>query len=86
MVVKALPVSTSNEGSYFDQGKRQRAHTPRGRFAVQRKIEGWRRSTLGLLYYPSYFSGGSPSTAAPPFPPTRRATAASASPCSPPKS
>jgi hypothetical protein len=57
-VVKVLPVSTGNEGSYFDQGKWQRAHTPRGRFAVGRKIEGWRRSTLGLLYYPSYFSGG----------------------------
>ncbi len=58
VVVKVLPVSTGNEGSYFDQGKWQRAHTPRGRFTVQRKIEGWRRSTLGLLYYPSYFSGG----------------------------
>jgi hypothetical protein len=58
LVVRVLPVSTGNEGSYFDQGKWQRAHTPRGRFTVQRQIEGWRRSTLGLLYYPSYFSGG----------------------------
>jgi hypothetical protein len=57
-VVKILPVSTGNEESYFDQGKWQRAHTPRGRFTVERKIAGWRRSTLGLLYYPNYFSGG----------------------------
>ncbi|HEX6185097.1 MAG TPA: L,D-transpeptidase family protein [Pyrinomonadaceae bacterium] len=57
-VVKVLPVSTGSEESYFDQGKLQRAHTPRGRFSVGRKINGWRRSTLGLLYYPSYFSGG----------------------------
>ena len=57
-VVKVLPVSTGNEASYFDQGKWQRAHTPRGRFTVQRKIKGWRRSTLGLMYYPNYFCGG----------------------------
>ena len=57
-VVKVLPVSTGNEGSYLDQGKWQRAHTPRGRFTVERKIDGWRLSTLGLLYYPCYFSGG----------------------------
>lgn len=57
-VVKILPVSTGSEERYYDQGKWQRAHTPRGRFTVQRKIERWRRSTLGLLYYPCYFSGG----------------------------
>lgn len=57
-VVKVIPVSTGNEGSYFDQGKWQRAHTPRGRFTIGRKLEGRRRSTLGLLYYPCYFSGG----------------------------
>lgn len=57
-IVRVLPVSTGSEATYFDQGKAQVAHTPRGRFTVGRKIEGWRRSTLGLLYYPSYFSGG----------------------------
>jgi hypothetical protein len=57
-VAKVIPVSTGNEGLYYDQGKWQRAHTPRGRFTVGRKIEGWRRSTLGLLYFPCYFSGG----------------------------
>lgn len=58
VVVRILPVSTGNEGRYFDHGEWHRAHTPRGRFTVQRKIEGWRRSTLGLMYYPNYFSGG----------------------------
>jgi hypothetical protein len=68
-VVKILPVSTGSEETYFDQGKWQRAHTPRGRFTVQRKIEGWRRSTLGLLYYPCYFSGGVAVHGAPSVPP-----------------
>ncbi len=58
VVTKILPVSTGSEARYFDQGKWQRARTPRGRFTVQRKIKGWRLSTLGLLYYPNYFSGG----------------------------
>lgn len=58
VVTKILPVSTGSEASYFDKGKQQRAHTPRGRFTVQRKINGWRLSTLGLLFYPNYFSGG----------------------------
>lgn len=57
-VTKILSVSTGSGASYFDQGKQQRAHTPRGRFKVERKIAGWHRSTLGLLYYPNYFSGG----------------------------
>jgi len=34
------------------------AYTPRGRFRIENKIAGWRKSPLGLLYYPSYFSGG----------------------------
>jgi lipoprotein-anchoring transpeptidase ErfK/SrfK len=34
------------------------AYTPRGRFRVESKIAGWRKSPLGLLYYPNYFSGG----------------------------
>ena len=31
---------------------------PRGQFKVLRKIAGWRRSTLGLLYYPNYIHNG----------------------------
>ena len=65
-VTRVLPVCTGNEQFYIEDGRRNRAHTPRGRFTVTRKINGWRRSKLGLLYYPSYiFKGiaihGSPS-------------------------
>ncbi len=58
IVVRILPVSSGNEKRYFDQGKWQVAHTPRGQFRIQRKINGVRRAPLGTLYYPNYFSGG----------------------------
>ncbi len=57
-VTRILPVSTGNEQLYFDHGRTQRAHTPRGTFRVLRKINGWRLSSLGLLYYPSYIVNG----------------------------
>ena len=53
-----LPVCTGNEKSYIDHGEVHRAHTPRGSFRVFRKIAGWRRSSLGLLYYPNYIHNG----------------------------
>jgi len=31
-----------------------KAITPTGRFTIKRKIKGWRKSPLGLLYYPNY--------------------------------
>jgi lipoprotein-anchoring transpeptidase ErfK/SrfK len=34
------------------------AYTPRGRFRIYAKIGGWRKSPLGMLYYPNYFSDG----------------------------
>jgi len=57
-VTRILPVCTGNEQHYVDGGRVQRAHTPRGTFNVLRKIEGWRRSRLGLLYYPNYIHNG----------------------------
>lgn len=53
-----LPISSGNEQKYFDKGFWQIAHTPRGDFYVTHKINGVRTSTLGDLYYPSYFYGG----------------------------
>lgn len=32
--------------------------TPRGNFSVIRRIDGWRQSSLGLLWRPNYFYGG----------------------------
>lgn len=57
-----VPVSTAGVPGYG---------TPLGRFTIVRKILGWRRSRLGILYNPMYFTGGyaihgSPSV--PPFP------------------
>ena len=55
---KILPVSTGSNKPYREKGGSGLAYTPRGRFRVMNKIAGWRESPLGLLYYPSYFSGG----------------------------
>jgi len=57
-VARILPVSTGNGELYVDQGKVHRARTPTGQFTVLRKIDGWRLSSLGLLYYPSYIHNG----------------------------
>jgi hypothetical protein len=57
-VSKILPVSTGNGKTFKIEGETDRAITPSGRFRVYRKLEGWRKSPLGLLYYPSYILGG----------------------------
>ena len=57
-ITHILPVCTGDEKTYMDHGEIHRAHTPRGRFKVLRKIAGWRLSTLGLLYYPNYILNG----------------------------
>jgi len=57
-VVKTLPVS-SGSGKWFTcEGRTRRAITPRGRFTVDRKIAGWHKSPLGMLYYPIYINQG----------------------------
>jgi hypothetical protein len=57
-VSRILPVSTGNGELYVDHGEVHRARTPTGTFKVLRKINGWRLSSLGLLYYPSYILNG----------------------------
>ncbi len=47
-VWKILPVATGRAGWL----------TPPGHYRITRKIPGWRESSLGLLYKPSYFVGG----------------------------
>jgi hypothetical protein len=58
VVTHIVPVCTGNEKSYMDHGEVHRAHTPRGRFKVLRKINGVRISSLGFLYYPNYIHEG----------------------------
>lgn len=70
-VTHILPVSSGNEKRYYDQGKWQIAHTPRGRFRIVHRINGVRKASLGNLYYPNYFYGGVAihgSTSIPPHP------------------
>jgi hypothetical protein len=57
-VVRILPVSTGSGKRYNEKGMRGLAYTPRGRFRVYGKASGWKRSPLGLLYYPNYISDG----------------------------
>jgi hypothetical protein len=57
-VKKILPVSTGSEKHYSEKGMSGLAYTPRGRFRIYAKLSGWRKSPLGLLYYPNYFSDG----------------------------
>lgn len=57
-VQKILPVSTGSNKQYKEKRASGLAYTPRGRFRVYSKLKGWRKSPLGLLYYPNYFSDG----------------------------
>ena len=57
-VQKMLPVSTGSNKRFEEKGIRGLAYTPKGRFRIYAKIAGWRKSPLGLLYYPNYFSDG----------------------------
>ncbi|HYX30291.1 MAG TPA: L,D-transpeptidase [Pyrinomonadaceae bacterium] len=57
-VKSVLPVSTGSNKEYHEKGMSGLAYTPRGRFKIYAKIAGWRKSPLGMLYYPNYFSDG----------------------------
>ena len=57
-VMRILPVSSGSNRQYHEKTMSGLAYTPRGRFRIEAKISGWRKSPLGLLYYPNYFNGG----------------------------
>lgn len=57
-ILRILPISSGSGELFTEGGRTRRAITPMGRFIVTRKIEGWRKSPLGLLYYPNYFTDG----------------------------
>ncbi|HEV7861297.1 MAG TPA: L,D-transpeptidase family protein [Acidimicrobiia bacterium] len=48
-------VSSGTEGTYTYKGDKHQAHTPEGRFAFIREIDGYHESHLGRLYRPKYF-------------------------------
>jgi lipoprotein-anchoring transpeptidase ErfK/SrfK len=58
VVTKTLPVSTGSGEDFFAEGFERTAVTPPGRFTIQGKVEGWKKSALGRLYYPNYIIGG----------------------------
>ena len=58
LVSRILPVSTGSGKSFTSGGRTRRASTPPGKFTVYRKISGWRKSPLGVLYYPNYINQG----------------------------
>jgi peptidoglycan hydrolase-like protein with peptidoglycan-binding domain len=57
-VSRILPISTGTGKLFTSEGRTRRAITPVGRFTITHKIAGWRKSPLGLLYYPNYIVGG----------------------------
>lgn len=70
-VSDVFDVSTGSGRPYVSNGETAIAHTPTGSFHIERKIDGWRESDLGLLYRPAYFVGGYAihgSSSVPPYP------------------
>ena len=57
-IIRIVPVSTGSGRRYDEKGNKGLAYTPKGRFRIYGKVAGWRKSPLGLLYYPNYFSDG----------------------------
>src|SRR6266545_6513115 len=57
-IEEILDASSASGLQYVVDGDVRIAHTPEGSFQIERKLNGWHRSPLGLLYRPAYFVGG----------------------------
>lgn len=58
-VALVLPISSGSGGTYrHSSGGWAISSTPEGRYAFDRKVDGWRHAFLGSLYNPFYFKGG----------------------------
>jgi peptidoglycan hydrolase-like protein with peptidoglycan-binding domain len=68
-IQEILDASSASGQTYVVDGDVRLAVTPQGSFQVQRKINAWRQSKLGLLYRPAYFIGGYALHGAPSVPP-----------------
>jgi peptidoglycan hydrolase-like protein with peptidoglycan-binding domain len=55
--VRVLPISSGSGKPFVDEGEMSIAYTPRGRFVVYDKIDGWAKGPLGSVYYTNYISG-----------------------------
>jgi hypothetical protein len=55
---RILSISSGSGKLFTEGGWTRRAITPTGRFEVHRKLKGWRKSPLGLIYYPNYIYAG----------------------------
>jgi hypothetical protein len=66
---EVLDASSASGQTYTVRGDVRVAVTPLGDFRIQRKINAWRKSDLGLLYRPAYFVGGYALHGAPSVPP-----------------
>jgi lipoprotein-anchoring transpeptidase ErfK/SrfK len=68
-ILEILDASSASGQTYVVDGDVRLAVTPLGSFQIQRKIDAWRKSELGLLYRPAYFIGGYALHGAPSVPP-----------------
>lgn len=55
--VRVLPTSTGSNKEYLDEGETSVAYTPRGRFLVYNKLDGWEEGRFGSAYYANFISG-----------------------------
>ena len=55
--VRVLPTSTGSDKEYLDEGETSVAYTPRGRFLVYNKLDGWEEGRFGSAYYANFISG-----------------------------
>lgn len=58
VVNHVLPVSTGSGEEFKAEGYWRTAITPTGHLSILKKIQGWKKSALGELYYPNYIVGG----------------------------
>ena len=57
-VSRILPVSTGSGKEFISEGWARDAVTPPGRYSIYMKVDGWKKSPLGRMYYPNYFMVG----------------------------
>ncbi len=56
--VQVLPISSGSGKSFVAESETSVAHTPRGRFLVYDKVDGWEKTPPNSMYYSNYISGG----------------------------